>query len=169
MWAVGIGIVCIVQTSVIETVPSLSHIVNVPLIGALVFAIVRRSMVALLLAGITGAILDLYSALPFGVFTTTLICAVVVMQFMQRRVLKNFALHAVVVNTIVALLLYHVVFVLCVTVFRRLQFVALSAFSIAEYSTTALTHIGVQTVAIVICFYIAQLLLRYAGRTTLHV
>lgn len=169
LWALSIILLCTIQTVVILSIPSLTHIVSLTLCASFFFAILRRSTVALFFAGITGYILDLYSALPFGLFILSQLLAVMMLLLMQKNVLKNFAIHAILINSLIALAVYHVVWSSSIAILRQLKFVSASAFTFSGYWSSALGHIGFQLVVIGLLFFVAHGFQKYLGRTTLHI
>jgi hypothetical protein len=65
---------------------------------------------AVALAAIGGVLLDMHSALPFGVFTTALLVSIAAVLFSQETFFKDRAVHIVVLHAAIATLLYFFVF-----------------------------------------------------------
>lgn len=103
-------VVFILSTTVFSSIPYVFEYVHIPLLVIMAFAITRHTRIALYGAVSLGYMMDLFSALPFGVFVSTYVIATLMLLFFQNRFFKNFALHAVVLNTGFAMLIYSLVF-----------------------------------------------------------
>lgn len=78
---------------------------------------------ALLSGAIFGIMLDLFSALPFGVFTISLLGSIAVVIVSQQKFFKAHAVHTVILHTVFATAMYHIFFGAFVRGFELLGFI----------------------------------------------
>ncbi len=109
-------------------------------------------------AFVCGYMLELFSTLPFGVITVSYISSVAVLYLFQKRIFKNTATHAFVINAIIATGVYHAVFLLCIILSRAVGVVQVSSFSWMQYATTALWQTAIHILILAVIFIVDSLL-----------
>ncbi len=118
-WVCGVLLFSSITVSLWFSLP-LSWIVHPILFFSVILLLFGFPERALLLGGIGGVIIDLHSALPFGVMTSALLLSLSFVSFSQEMILKDRAIHTVVVHTIVATAVYHLLILLFIRVVQTI-------------------------------------------------
>jgi flagellar biosynthesis protein FliQ len=108
-WALLCIGICVVTISFWFTLP-ISWAFQPLLFLTILLVVLHVPERAIACAALSGVMLDLFSVLPFGVFTVSLVGSVTVVIFSQQTLLKGHAAHTVLIHTILASLLYHLLF-----------------------------------------------------------
>lgn len=143
LWVAGAVLIAVVHMSFVLTYPQMSHYVALPLIVIATLQLLRRPRQALVYAAFTGYILDLYSALPFGVITISLLAMDNMYGMLRKRVFKNIALHAVFLNTSIAIIVYYSIFGLLLWLILQS---GLSSFTFPGITVLSFIHDAVATI-----------------------
>ncbi|MFH1426665.1 MAG: hypothetical protein ABIG66_04550 [Candidatus Kerfeldbacteria bacterium] len=159
-WVIALVLLAVIQISFISSSILLHYGMQAVLVAAIMVAAYERPMRALFIASIAAYIMDLNSALPFGIVLIATVGGVVLFLFLRQNVFKNRALHSLVIGMCAATIAYHLLFFMGVIFSQWSGTVELSAFQSLEYIRFA----GIQTLSHavigIILYYAIQVSIR---------
>lgn len=157
---VGVLFLCVVQISVVETIPQLAPLLHLPLLATVVLLYYRKMATAYTCLFIAGVLYDIYSVTPFGLFTIALSAALAVQLFLQQRVIKQQALHAIALHIVSATVTYNLLVFLATAAFDRASVLRTDIASIGTAAGNMLlmtgTHLMLLAVGAVVYFILAK-------------
>ncbi len=100
----------------------------------------------------SGVLMDIYSSLPFGTYTLTILATFVVLEILFVNFFTNHSLYSMVLLGVIATVVYNLVFILLNGLMYLLNFS--NYISGSGYLLNCLFQIMDNTIIIIICFYI---------------
>lgn len=159
----------LIHISIVTSVPWLQQSTNLVLLILLTLSTLKREKEAMVAALACGYLLDLYSALPFGVMSISLAVALATHHLFQTRLLKQHATHAIVINTAVATVAYYSFFGLAVSVLNLTNRLQLPPTTANEILTSAAMQTLVHAALLATLFFVISLgAKRIMRRSYLH-
>ncbi|HLD21526.1 MAG TPA: hypothetical protein VJB65_01385 [Patescibacteria group bacterium] len=154
MFIIGIFVSIAIQTSLIADYPIAASIIQLNLFLIILFVIFRHIFRGIIMAIITGYYMDLHSALPFGIFLFAFFCSITLLLFFQNNIFKNRALHAIILNTSSATLIYYSVIAISLLIVQHLYPERLPPIQWVHYSALTVVQIISHSILIVLCFIV---------------
>lgn len=157
-WIFGLFASLIVYTSVFLSVPPVARLVQALLLICCTQVLLKKYDWAAWTAIGYGYVLDMYSVLPFGVSTIAMGLGVSACIGMQRFVFKNKAIHAIVLNTLVATTVYHAVFTGSVLALLKLNYALTFTVSTLDLFKTAVIQLFIHPIVMVIVYTVLMII-----------
>lgn len=134
--------VSIVQVSYIQSYDNIALLLNLPLLLATVLLFFRQHTYGYIAILIAGYLFDTNSIVPFGLFLMSGGMAIAVQLFLQRRVFKQRALHAIALLMMSAVITYQLILHLGYVLVERAASLGLELPSFIEILASMLQMIG---------------------------
>ncbi|OGY85919.1 MAG: hypothetical protein A2233_00285 [Candidatus Kerfeldbacteria bacterium RIFOXYA2_FULL_38_24] len=153
-----IFLIFLLQSSVLISGNFAHNLILLPLIVGFIFAFEKKTKTAIFFVVFSGYLLDLISFLPFGVITFSYLSAILIYLFFQTKFFKNKALHAILINSAVAMVGYELIFIGTTYLLKSLNFIVLTSFNLKTYFIFSLEQILFQILLIGVVFWLLRFL-----------
>lgn len=150
LWIVIVLLIYIIQAALFINSDILNQLINPILFIAILLGVFGFLDRAFFVAVFGGYLLDLYSALPFGIIISSFILSVTVIHLLRQKVFKNDALHAFFINGLIATIFFHVFFCGIVVVASAGNIVNISNFDWLNYLVVAAIQTVIHMVIMVV-------------------
>ena len=138
----SIVVLCIIQVSVVQSYDSIATLLNVPLLLATALLFFRQYTYSYVTVVIAGYLFDMNSIIPFGLFLAAGSLAIAAQLFLQHRVFKQVALHAIALIIMITVVVYQAAIHLGYFLIERASQLAFELPGIAEVFGSMLQMIG---------------------------
>lgn len=139
-----------VQISFIENIPKIAALLHLPLFISSVLLYYRKTTAAYISIFISAVLYDAYSLAPFGLFTIASAAAIAIQLFLQQRVIKQQALHAIALHVTITTCMYNLFVFIATAAFDRASVLYIDVPTVGEAIGNTLLMSGAHLMLIAI-------------------
>ncbi|MBI2411058.1 MAG: hypothetical protein HYV32_04175 [Candidatus Kerfeldbacteria bacterium] len=152
IWILTLLITAVLSIAFFGSSNFFARAINIPLVLGFSFIIFRYPYRGYVVLAVLFYIVDLHSALPFGMMLSAGLLAGWGIVFVQQNILKNFALYSVVLYTLIGTALYYLLLMVMILCAQQLHILQSGTVDWHTFIVTAATQMVVHSVLLVTVF-----------------